>query len=154
MATAISDSNDRRKLALIIGNGNYSHQENKLSNPVNNARDLAGVLKTIGFRVTTCCDYTKKDMNNSIIDFARTINDGDLVLFYYSGHGSQVNNHNYLIPTNDATVENETDFEDFAISYDRTFKRLTSINPSYTTIFILDCDNQYVRKTAAASTSN
>ena len=75
----------RRKLALVIGNENYSRFENRLRHHVNDASDISVALRNIKFNLT----YLQ--MLSTIKNFSQTIVDDDLVLFYFSGHGYQIN---------------------------------------------------------------
>jgi uncharacterized caspase-like protein len=151
MATSNTNFSLHRKLALIIGNQNYSQHQNTLNHPVNNARDLSNLLKTIDFHVVSGYNLSNEEMNRQIAEFSKAIRNGDLVLFYFSGYGNQVNSENYLIPTNDAKIIKDRDFEDFAVKYEEILARLVNKNPSYVTIVILDCGRPYVLKNETAS---
>ncbi|CAF3307644.1 unnamed protein product, partial [Rotaria sp. Silwood2] len=120
MATCNESSSIRRKLALIIGNGNYSRPQNRLTHPVMNANDLCDSLKKINFNVTTVIDLVKQEMLKRITEFSKAISDGDLILFYFSGHGYHVNGENYMIPIDDDNIKADCDFEDFAVNFQRT----------------------------------
>ncbi|CAM4882053.1 unnamed protein product [Rotaria socialis] len=153
MATAkVLDSSSCRKVALIISNGNYQKKSNKLSQSISNANDLRDSLKKINFDVKTANNLTKKEMTSQIIDFSELIKNGDLVLFYFCGHGCRLNGKNYLIPVDDATIQTDRDVEDFAVNVERTITRLLERNSSYATIFILDCCIPYTMKNPSAST--
>jgi uncharacterized caspase-like protein len=152
MATCIQDLSDRRKLALIIGNGNYHRPENRLNNSIKNAQELTNLLKTINFEVKTQCNRKKHDITMDFIDFSEKVRDGDLIFLYLSGHAYQVSDKNYFIPTDDARIETNRDVEDFAIDIELMLTRLVKKNPSYVTILILDCCRPYVMKGASAAT--
>jgi uncharacterized caspase-like protein len=143
MATSNMISSSRRKLALIIGNNEYSRPENRLRHCINDANDLNKLLKTINFTVDINHDLTNAEMVSAINSFSKTIHDGDLVLFYFSGHGYQVGGENYLMPIDDAKIKTEDDVESFAIPVERTIGQFAAQNPSYVTIFILDCCRVY-----------
>lgn len=143
MTSAPRSGHSRRKLALIIGNNNYIRPESKLRHCINDANDLTEVLSNIRFHVTTKLDLTNSQMVAAVNSFSKTINDGDLVLFYFSGHGYQIKGTNYLMPTDDGQIETEDDVEDFAVPVERTIKRLADKTPSYVTICILDCCRLY-----------
>ena len=85
-------------------------------------------------------------MMKNISDFANTIIDGDLVLFYYARHIRQVAGENYLIPTDDDRI-----VKDIGICATHVLHRLTEKNKSYVTIFILDCYKQYFLKNESVS---
>ena len=99
------------KLALVIGNGAYQHAT-ELPNPPNDAGDMVPVLQGMGFDVVTAINATKQDMDQRIREFAEKAETADVALFFYAGHGMQVNGVNYLIPV-DAKLDTQTalDFE-------------------------------------------
>lgn len=148
MITDQSSSSPRQKLALIIGNDNYSTLKNKLNHSINNARDLSDQLKKIGFNVTLDYNLTKQELIAHIIDFSKQIYNGDIILFYFAGHGFSVNGKNYLIPIDDTEIEDKRDVEDFSVNVERTISRFVTKNPSHATIFILDCCRSYWLKSS------
>jgi hypothetical protein len=96
-----------RRIALVIGNGNYQQPSlPKLANPVNDAHDMAKALRGFGFEVIERTDQTLEAMNQAIAEFGSKIGGSEAALFYYAGHGIQVKNQNYLIPVN-AAIESE-----------------------------------------------
>jgi uncharacterized caspase-like protein len=105
-----------RKLALVIGNQNYNRSENELRHSINDADDLSAMLRSIKFRIKTAYDLTKPQMVAIISSFSKTIVDGDLVLFYFSGHGYQINGRNYLMHVDDDSIETDEDVENNATS--------------------------------------
>ena len=143
MADSNSVLSSHRKLALIIGNNNYSRSENKLSHCITDTEDLGAVLKTINFKVRRCQDLTLVDMITTLNEFFKRIVDGDLVLFYFSGHGYQVDGKNYLIPVDDAKIITNEDVKSLAISVDHILEKLAEHNSSYVNICILDCCHKY-----------
>lgn len=53
----------QRRIALVIGNGAYTNAPS-LKNPPNDARDMAGVLKSLGFDVTSGIDLGQREMKS------------------------------------------------------------------------------------------
>lgn len=49
-------------------------------------------------------DAPQTEMKSAIREFGDNIVKGDVALFYYAGHGAQVNGENYLIPVNEGLV--------------------------------------------------
>jgi hypothetical protein len=94
-----------KRIALVIGNGAYKNTPT-LTNPPNDAADIAEALKAIGFEVTLKVDLEKRQMDQAIAQFAREGKGADLLLFYYAGHGMQFGGRNYLMPV-DAELEDE-----------------------------------------------
>jgi uncharacterized caspase-like protein len=88
-----------RRTALVIGNSAY--QKSPLVNPVNDAQAMAATLGSLGFTVTKIENASKGQMANAIRQFGDTIKLGGVGLFYFAGHGVQVNGENFLIPVDD-----------------------------------------------------
>lgn len=85
-----------RRIVLVIGNAAYP--SSPLRNSLNDAKDMAAALQTLGFAVTTGFDLTRRQMDEITGQFSSMLHDGDLALFYYAGHGIQFNQENYLLP--------------------------------------------------------
>ena len=95
------------RLALVIGNAKYQNVP-ALANPSNDAGDLAQALRGIGFEVIEQKDASREAMANAVRDFSERLRGVDVALFFYSGHGMQMNGENYLLPV-DAKIENPAD---------------------------------------------
>src|ERR1700684_1526421 len=61
--------NPGRRIALVIGNANYSGLDGLL-NPINDATDVAASLKGFGFEVALGIDLKQIDMERMISRFA------------------------------------------------------------------------------------
>jgi uncharacterized caspase-like protein len=72
-----------------------------LVNPVNDAQAMAATLGGLGFTVTKIENASKSQMAAAIRQFGDTIKLGGVGLFYFAGHGVQVNGENFLIPVDD-----------------------------------------------------
>ncbi|MBU2649850.1 MAG: caspase family protein [Bacteroidetes bacterium] len=92
--------------ALVIGNSAYA--EVPLNNPGNDATDLASTLRALGFDVSLMKNLDHRSMEDAIRNFGTSVKPGDVALFYFSGHGTQVDGLNYLIPVNEQ-VRSEID---------------------------------------------
>lgn len=105
----------KKQVALVIGNSAYSGQ-NYLKNPVNDAEALAVCLRELNFKVQLLKDGSRRAMNDAIRDFVSELGREDVALFYYAGHGVQVDGENYLIPA-DFEGKNESDvlYESIAV---------------------------------------
>ena len=84
------------KTALVIGITSYS--EFPLKNPVNDARAMDKVLQELGFTVELVVDKNRREILKAIKRFGKFLKKGGVGLFYYSGHGIQMDGKNYLIP--------------------------------------------------------
>ncbi|WDE96643.1 caspase family protein [Lentisphaera profundi] len=97
----ISLTTHAKRVALVIGCGNYPAEQGNLGEiPNNDAKDLAKVLKASNFEIVLRTDATSSDVKSAIREFANKLNEGDEVLFYYSGHGIQYKDNNCLAPIN------------------------------------------------------
>ena len=95
------------RLALVMGNSAYRNAP-ALDNPANDAADLAQALRAIGFDVIETRDATREAMAGAVRDFSERIGTADVALFFYAGHGLQMNGENYLLPV-DARIESAAD---------------------------------------------
>ncbi|MFD2184329.1 tetratricopeptide repeat protein [Rhodoplanes azumiensis] len=91
------------RVALVIGNGDYA-AVTTLPNPQNDARDMAGALRDLGFKVIEGYDLDGTAMRRRIGEFGAALPGARVSLFYYAGHGLQVAGKNYLLPV-DAKLE-------------------------------------------------
>lgn len=93
-----------KRVALVIGNAAY--KEAPLRNPVNDARAMAAQLRRVGFQVIARENARKSQMEAALAEFGEILNGGAVGLFFYAGHGMQVNGRNFLVPV-DATIASE-----------------------------------------------
>ena len=83
-------------IALIIGNSNYPDMP--LENPKNDANSVAQAFKEMGFIVEKIIDADKEQMSIAINRFSNKLKTASVAVFYFAGHGMQVDGENYLIP--------------------------------------------------------
>lgn len=83
-------------LALVIGNANYSLDKDKLVNAVNDATDFGQKLVNLGFVVNNPTDCDREAFDREIKGFGEDLKKYDIGLFYFSGHGLQIEGKNYL----------------------------------------------------------
>ncbi|MFZ1813112.1 MAG: caspase family protein [Rhizobiaceae bacterium] len=98
-----------KRVALVIGNSAYSHVP-ELANPKNDAADMAAKLVELGFEVVQGEDLDLQSMRRTVRDFVNRLDGADLSLFFYAGHGLQVNGGNYMAPI-DAQLANYNDLD-------------------------------------------
>lgn len=100
---SVSQAQTDKRVALVIGNSAYVHT-GKLTNPKNDATDVAVALKQHGFRVIEGYDLDKSSFDQKVRDFATSLKGAEVGLFFFAGHGLQVAGQNYLLPI-DAKAE-------------------------------------------------
>jgi len=139
---ALASFSQEKRLALVIGNGNYQHG-GKLKNAKNDAELMASSLEKLGFDVLKAIDADKAEMDKTLLDFWRQLSKYEVALFYYAGHGVQFEGKNYLLPT-DAEVEDFLALEVEAIDMDKVVRQFSRF-PSNINIVILDAcrDNPF-----------
>ncbi|MDN3582106.1 caspase family protein [Mucilaginibacter flavus] len=87
-----------RALALLIGNAAYSKRK-KLFNAANDATDFSNALSKIGFVVKPVIDAGIDEMDAEVASFRAELDNYDIGLFFYAGHGFQHNGENFLTAT-------------------------------------------------------
>ena len=138
-----------RKMALIIGNANY--QTAPLRNPVNDARMMSRTLRGLGFDVDLLEDASQRDMKRAIDRFGKKLQDGGLGLFYYSGHGMQVEGHNYMIPVK-AQIGAEEDVEYESVDVGRVLAKMEAARNVMNLVILDACrNNPYARSFRSAA---
>ncbi len=100
-AAAIAD----KRVALVIGNSGYAIAP--LSNPRNDADDVAAALQRLHFQVTKAKDLDARQFDQTIELFEDEAKDADVALFFFSGHGVQIDKRGYLAPV-DVKAESES----------------------------------------------
>lgn len=110
------------------------------------ARAGQGKAKGLSFQVTRKTDLGREEFFNAIRDFGdRLQQPGTVGLFYYSVHGMQVNNHNYMIPI-DADIRSDFDVARYAVPVEDVLARM-EMGKSNPNIVILDaCRNNPFEK--------
>ena len=132
-----------RRVALVIGNAQYAQAP--LTNPENDARLIATTMKTLGFEVDARYNLKAAEFRRALRDFGRTMDDDDSAsVFYYAGHGMQIDRRNYLVPV-DLNLRDEGEVKDEAIDLEEALlSRIDRVRPR-ARIFIIDAcrDNPF-----------
>ena len=127
------------RVALLVGNANYDLNGLSLKNPANDVAAMADKLRTIGFEVTEVLDAEGAEMSSALIAFQGAMNDAEVALFYYGGHGVEVAGENYLIGTDFADVN--TGLRDAALSMTSVRNAMSVANPGVGLIILDACRN-------------
>ena len=96
MLLSANDCLAQKRLALLIGNSAYKN--GPLKNPVNDVAAMNSALKRVGFDVMVLKNADRNAIGRAIDKFGSQLKNYDVGLFYFSGHGLQVNGINYLCP--------------------------------------------------------
>ncbi|MDC1459763.1 caspase family protein [Flavobacteriaceae bacterium] len=135
-------SQEEKRLALVIGNANYDKGE--LKNPVNDARLIASTLDSLDFDVILKENIESQiDFKRAILEFGKKRPNYDVAFVYYAGHGVQVSDENYLLPTK-VEFSSEDEVEMFGVSV-QDIMRYLKAQTDQVNILILDAcrDNPF-----------
>jgi hypothetical protein len=134
----------QRRTALVIGNASY--QDNPLKNSINDAEAMANALKDVGFDVILLENADLKQIENAIDTFHHQLKAGGVGLFYYAGHGIQVDGENYLIPVN-AKLDVAEDVRYEAIPVGKVLARMEDAANQMNIVILDACrNNPFARK--------
>ncbi len=134
-----ADAQAPKRVALVIGNGAYK-EGGTLKNPVNDARAMAATLKQLGFHVVARENATKQQMERAVGEFGDLLNAGSVALFYFAGHGMQVNGRNFLVPV-DATITSESRARLEALDVDLVLDQMAASNSDMNLLVLDACRN-------------
>ena len=148
--SGISTAHAERRVALVIGNSAYEHTAS-LANPKNDAEAVAASLERLGFEVLTGLDTNIHQMIGLVRDFSRALEGADVALFYYAGHGLQVDGTNYLAPV-DAELNDQADL-DFGTVKLSSILRQMDRHRAANLVFLDACRDNPLSKTLARSMS-
>jgi formylglycine-generating enzyme required for sulfatase activity len=139
--TSAAASAAETRIALVIGNSEYS--SGPLPNPANDAKMISETLSSLGFEVIARRNADQNTMKRAIQEFGARLEKGGpaaVGLFYYAGHGVQLNGRNYLIPTT-AQIEREGDVEIEAVSADWVIEQMRYARNRLNIVILDACRN-------------
>lgn len=136
------------RVALVIGNSAYTHAS-VLANPKNDAVDIAAAAEKLGFTVIKGLDLDKSGMERTMRRFAEALKGATIGMFFYAGHGLQVNGRNYLVPIDaELKTAEALDFEMVGLD---VVQRIMEASGETNILFVDACrDNPLTRNLARA----
>ena len=137
-----------RRVALVIGNSAYKHTS-PLDNPKNDAKALSAALGRLGFKVLSGLDTDIHEMIGLVRKFAKEAEDADVALFYYAGHGLQVDGQNYLAPV-DAELNDLSDLDFGTIKLSSVLRQMSGARKA-NLVFLDACRDNPLMKDLARS---
>ena len=147
-APAASPAPREVRVALVIGNSTY-RSATPLTNPANDAADLAKALRGLGFEVVEGRDLDKRGIEDKAREFGRKLDKASLALFFYAGHGLQVGGKNYLVPV-DAKLERAGDLTFEAIDVAQILAQMEA-EQRVNLVFLDACRDNPLARTLARS---
>lgn len=133
-----------RKVALVVGNDSYPKWP--LKNSANDARSVEAALREVGFQTETVLNVGLKNLERSVDQFVTRIQPGDVAMFYYAGHGIQIDAENYLVPV-DFDAKDEADAKYVSYSASRVQERMDRAGARLTILVLDACRNNPFRAT-------
>jgi len=126
--------------ALVIGNAAY--RTLPLANPENDARLIASKLRTLGFEVEEHLNLGSREFRRVLRAFLNSLYEKEgVAVFYYAGHGVQIEGRNYLLPV-DINPQSEYEVKDDSVDIDEIFVSRLEGARAQARIIILDaCRN-------------
>jgi len=131
------------RVALVVGNGDYAAEIGKLKNPTSDAHLMADTLTGLGFEVALVTDADQKAMKRAIREFGQKLRETGpqgIGLFYYAGHGVQVDGENFLLPVG-AEIQAEGDVELEAVSASSILSQMQFAGNAVNLVFLDACRN-------------
>jgi hypothetical protein len=141
----------KKRVALIVGNSNYQNYPD-LRNPSNDALALGAVLRRLDFNVAVGLDLDATAFRKAIQIFLDDIDRDTVALFFYAGHGVQVNGLNYMLPTN-AKLVSLSDLEFETIRFNHLLEPLER-DSSIGIVFLDACRDNPLANTLSGTNKN
>ena len=139
-----------KTIAFVIGNNDY-FEGAELKCAVNDASEMAAIFRRLGYDVREKLNIKSEDCSRILTDFEDQIKDYDASIFYFAGHGFELDGENYLIPI-DCQIPPGNKYE-----ADRSCIRLTEVlgilktNSGKVNIVIIDaCRKTFDRGVASS----
>jgi hypothetical protein len=130
------------KKALVVGNNSYTHVSPLLM-AVSDSEAISTKLSNLGYKVTLVKNGNRNQMLSTVRQFKQTLSSSDEVILYYAGHGVQIGQSNYLLPT-DILGDSEDQIKDDAIALDRILEDFDEKGVKFTLAIIDACrDNPF-----------
>lgn len=135
---------EARRVALVIGNDGYRNIPH-LDNPRSDARLVADALRRQGFELVggeALLDLNKAGLDQALESFGNRLSQspGAAAVFYYAGHGLQVDSHNYLLPV-DANPDKPSDLRRQTVTADDVVQEMKDAGASLNVVILDACRN-------------
>jgi len=137
------------KLAVVIGNSQYQAANDYLANPVNDAQAVARRFEQLGYKTKLLLNADLRTMSQTLSLLPN--NAGGTIVFYYAGHGIQIDQRNYLVPT-DAKMDDRDMVEKQTLSVREVLERLQRTQSSKQIVILDACRNDPFPKSYRSGT--
>jgi hypothetical protein len=127
---------DARRVALVVGISDYAYSPT-LPNPKRDAERMSAALRGLNFEVITSLDNDLAGLIASLEQFYKAADGAEAALFFYAGHGLQLEGVNYLVPK-DAQLRSEARVRQETIAL-QTIISATENRAKITLVFLDAC---------------
>ncbi len=146
---ASSHSPSSTKRALVIGNNRYTTVPS-LDNATTDADSFAKTLASFGYQVSHHKDLKERDFKKVLREFNAQLRGGDEVVFFYAGHGVQLDGQNFLLPT-DVGSSTAEQVRDESIPLQRVLDDFNRQKARFTLAVVDACrDNPFAGRTRSS----
>ena len=139
-----------KRVALVIGNNDY-RTVTKLDKATNDAKAVGRELTRLGFEVISVSNVSQKRMNQVINEFSQKVSGGGVGVFFFAGHGMQINNQNFLLPVDFELPNDANDVADQSISLQSIQDKLADAKARFSLLVIDACRDNPLPKKAGRS---
>ena len=141
----------QKRVALVIGNNAYTRID-PLNNAINDAAAIAEELNKNGFQVIRVFDVKRQDLQEAKRRFIAAVANGGIGVFFFAGHGLQVEGRNFLLPVDFANTT-ASGFARESLSVPAFLDELESANPKLSILILDACrDNPFSTTVARVAT--
>jgi hypothetical protein len=132
-----------KTIALVVGNSSYP--ANELPNPIHDADSISLKFTELGINCILVKNVTKIQFSDSVKEFDKQLKDYEACIFFYAGHGMQIEGENYL-----CAIDTDFTSEDYAKYTSIPLNLVIDVikkSQLYVKLFILDAcrNNPYER---------
>jgi uncharacterized caspase-like protein len=98
---ASAPASAEKRLALVIGNDKYPNLSSReqLERAVGDAKSVGKAFAVLGFEVIRGENVSRAEFNALWQRLLEQTAPGDLIAFYFSGHGVEIEDLNFLLPS-------------------------------------------------------
>lgn len=127
--------------ALVLGVADYADDRiPDLKNTINDARTISSSLNNMGFRVYYLENATKTQLNDTIRQIGSEQAESELGLFFFAGHGLQLEGVNYALPA-DISPTDDNFLAEQGISINQMIQDLSNIGTENLVVILDSCRN-------------
>ena len=142
VSASISSVLAKNRVALVVGNNAYDNIID-LKKAVNDARVMGDTLRGLGFEVLKVENAGRRELNRKLYEFASRLENGDVAVFFFAGHGVELSGRNFLLPTDtpDVKLGQEGFLESEAISVDQVLQSIRDRGTRISLVILDACRN-------------